>query len=114
MIIQGIGSDHLFPPLDVFRIYLDNYSQYQYVSLWCLYDNISSRHSHGRTYTQKKKVSQKLCFLIKSTILDISFSNFIHALSYHNFTCTCYCEINYVFIRLHQPNFNIHDVHVLR
>ena len=30
------------------------------------------------TYTQKKKFSQYLCFLIKSTILDISLSNYIY------------------------------------
>ena len=29
------------------------------------------------TYTQKKKFSQYLCFLIKSTILQISLSNFL-------------------------------------
>ena len=33
--------------------------------------------------------SQYLCFLIKSTILDISLSNCIHELYYRNFTCTC-------------------------
>ena len=37
--------------------------------------------------TQKKKFSQYLCFLIKSTILDISLSNCIHELYYRNFTC---------------------------
>ena len=41
------------------------------------------------SYTQKKKFSQYLCFLIKSTILDISLSNFIHELYYRNITCTC-------------------------
>ena len=40
-------------------------------------------------YTQKKKLSQYLCFLIKSTILHISLSNFKHELYYRNFTCTC-------------------------
>ena len=40
-------------------------------------------------YTQKKKFSQYLCFLIKSTILDILLSNCIHELYYRNFTCTC-------------------------
>ena len=40
-------------------------------------------------YTQKKKFSQYLCFLIKSTILHISLSNFLHELYYRNFTCTC-------------------------
>ena len=40
-------------------------------------------------YTQKKKFSQYLCFLIKSTILHISLSNFIHELYYRNFACTC-------------------------
>ena len=40
-------------------------------------------------YTQKKKFSQYLCFLIKSTLLDISLSNCIHELYYRNFTCTC-------------------------
>ena len=39
-------------------------------------------------YTQKKKFSQYLCLLIKSTILDISLSNCIHELYYCNFTCT--------------------------
>ena len=37
-------------------------------------------------YTQKKKFSQYLCFLMKSTILHISLSNFIHELYYRNFT----------------------------
>ena len=41
------------------------------------------------TYTQKKKFSQYLCFLIKSTILDLSLSNFIHGLYYRSFTGTC-------------------------
>ena len=40
-------------------------------------------------YTQKKKFSQYLCFLIKSTILHILLSNFLHELYYRNFTCTC-------------------------
>ena len=40
-------------------------------------------------YTQKKKFSQYLCFLIKSTILHISLSNFIHELYYRIFTCNC-------------------------
>ena len=40
-------------------------------------------------YTQKKKFSQYLCFLIKSTILHISLSNFKQELYYRNFTCTC-------------------------
>ena len=44
---------------------------------------------NGSIYTQKKKFSQYLCFLIKSTILDISLSNCIHELSYRNFTCIC-------------------------
>ena len=39
-------------------------------------------------YTQKKKFSQYLCFLIKSTLLDISLSNCIHELYYRNFTRT--------------------------
>ena len=39
-------------------------------------------------YTQKKKFSQYLCFLIKSTILHISLSNFLHELYYRNFTFT--------------------------
>ena len=65
-------------------------------------------------YTQKKKFSQYLCFLIKSTILDISLSNCIHELYYRNFTCTCYYVVNNASIRLCQPNFKIHDVHVLR
>ena len=39
-------------------------------------------------YTQKKKFSQYLCFLIKSTILHKSLSNFIHELYHRNFTCT--------------------------
>ena len=38
-------------------------------------------------YTQKKKFSQYLCFLIKSTILDISLINCMHELYYRNFTC---------------------------
>ena len=37
----------------------------------------------------EEKFSQYLCFLIKSTILDLSLSNFIHELYYRNFTCTC-------------------------
>ena len=40
-------------------------------------------------YTQKKKFSQYLCFLIKSTILHISLSIFLHELYYRNFTFTC-------------------------
>ena len=40
-------------------------------------------------YTQKKKFSQYLCFLIKSTILHILLSNFLHELYYRNFTFTC-------------------------
>ena len=40
------------------------------------------------SYTQK--FSQYLCFLIKSTILHISLSNFIHELYYRNFTCTSF------------------------
>ena len=40
-------------------------------------------------YTQKKKFSQYLCFLIKSTILHISLSNFLHELYYRKFTFTC-------------------------
>ena len=40
-------------------------------------------------YTQKKKFSQYLCFLMKSTVLDISLSNCIHELYYRNSTCTC-------------------------
>ena len=43
----------------------------------------------GSIYTQKKKFSQYLCFLIKSTILHISLSIFLHELYYCNFTCTC-------------------------
>ena len=65
-------------------------------------------------YTQKKKFSQYLCFLIKSTILHISLSNFIHELYYRNFICSCYCVTNYASVRLYQPNFKMHDVHVLR
>ena len=45
-------------------------------------------------YTQKKKFSLYLCFLIESTILDVSLSNCIHELYYRNFTCTCYCVNN--------------------
>ena len=40
-------------------------------------------------YTQKKKFSQYLCFLIKSTIMHISLSNFLHELYYRNFTFNC-------------------------
>ena len=40
-------------------------------------------HAH-LIYTQKKKFSQYLCFLMKSTILDISLSNCIHKLYYRN------------------------------
>ena len=40
-------------------------------------------------YTQKKKFSQYLCFLIKSTILHISLSIFLHELYYRNLTFTC-------------------------
>ena len=40
-------------------------------------------------YTQKKKFSQYLCFLIKSTILHISLSDFLHELYYRNLTFTC-------------------------
>ena len=43
----------------------------------------------GQIYTQKKKFSQYLCFLIKSTIMDISLSNCIHELYNRNFTCIC-------------------------
>ena len=38
-------------------------------------------------YTQKKKFSQYLCLLLKSTILHTSLSDFIHELYYRNFTC---------------------------
>ena len=65
-------------------------------------------------YNQKKKFGQYLCFLIKPTILHISLSNFIHELYYRTFTCTCYCVTNNASIRLYQPNFKMHDVHVLR
>ena len=65
-------------------------------------------------YTQKKKFSQYLCFLIKSTILDISLSNCIHELYYRNFTCIhLLCEKK-ASIRLYQPNFKMHDVHMQR
>ena len=37
----------------------------------------------------KIKFSQYLCFLIKSTIMDISLSNCTHELYYRNLTCTC-------------------------
>ena len=47
-------------------------------------------------------------------MLDISLSNFIHELYYRNFICTCYCVTNNASIRLYQPNFKMHDVHVLR
>ena len=40
-------------------------------------------------YTQKKKFSQYLCFLIKSTILHISLSNCLHELYYRNFSFIC-------------------------
>ena len=49
----------------------------------------SDRKSPVRIYTQKKKLSQYLCFLIKSTILHISLSNILHELYYRNFTFTC-------------------------
>ena len=65
-------------------------------------------------YTQKIKFSQYLCFLIKSTILNISLSFFLHELYYRNFTCTCLLRDKYATIRLYQPNFKMHDVHVLR
>ena len=38
---------------------------------------------------RRKSLSQYLCFLIKSTILHISLSIFLHELYYRNFTCTC-------------------------
>ena len=65
-------------------------------------------------YTQKKKFSQYLCFLIKSTILDISLSNCIHELYYLTLHVSVYCVINNASIRLYQPIFKIHDVHVLQ
>ena len=92
-------------------------------------------------YTQKKKFSQYLCFLIKSTILDISLSNCVHELYYRSLLCDKYCLYYNPFLvycrelalgtvsltgdraqgddnqhdshyRLHQPLFKIHDVHV--
>ena len=66
-------------------------------------------------YTQKKKFSQYLCFLIKSTILNISLSNFLYESHYRNSTCTCLLrDEKNSSIRLYQPNFKMHDVHVLR
>ena len=58
----------------------------------------------------EEKVRQYLCFLLKSTILDISLSNCIHELYY----VPVYRVINNASSRLHQPNLKIHDVYVLR
>ena len=67
-------------------------------------------------YTQKKMFSQYLCFLIKSTILHISLSNFIRELTciIVTFHVPVHCLTNHASIRLYQPNFEMHDVHVLR
>ena len=63
-------------------------------------------------YTQKKKFSQYLCFLIKSTILDISLSNCIHELIFRTFTCTCLLCDKYCLNKTVSTKFKIHDVHV--
>ena len=65
-------------------------------------------------YTQKKKFSQYLYFLIKSTILHISLSNFFYMsciiVTLHVPVCSV---TNNASIRLYQTNFKMHDVHVL-
>ena len=65
------------------------------------------------SYTQKKKFSKYLCFLIKSTILDhcqiVYMSCIIVTLH-----VLVYCVSKHASIRLVQPNFKIHDVHVVR
>ena len=65
-------------------------------------------------YTQKKKFSQYLCFLIKSTILHISLSFFYMSCIIVTLHLPVYCVTNNASIRLYQPNFKMHDVHVLR
>ena len=65
-------------------------------------------------YTQKKKFSQYLCFLIKSTILHISLSNFYMSCIIITLHLPVHCVTNNASIRLYQPNFKMHDVHVLR
>ena len=60
---------------------------------------------HVYTYTQKKKFSQYLCFLIKSTKLHISLSNFIHELYYRSFTCTCSLRDKYCLYQIVSTKF---------
>ena len=66
------------------------------------------------SYTQKKKFSQYLCFLIKSTILHISLSFFDLSCIIVTLHFPFHCVTNNASIRLYQPNFKMHDVHVLR
>ena len=64
-------------------------------------------------YTQKKKFSQYLCFLIKSKILHISLSFFYISCIIVTLHVPVYCVTNNASITLYQPNFKMHDVHVL-
>ena len=65
-------------------------------------------------YTQKKKFSQYLCFLIKSTILDISLSLVYMSCIIVALHVSIYCVTNNASIRLYQPNFKMHAKHVQR
>ena len=56
-------------------------------------------------YTQKKKFSQYLCFLIKSTILHISLSFFYMSCIIVTLHLPIHCVTNNASIRLYQPNF---------
>ena len=53
----------------LFKVYLPKVSKYTYVYTFAACSLI---------HTQKKKFSRYLCFLIKSTVLNISLSNCIH------------------------------------
>ena len=63
-------------------------SRLTFVMQWNQYLAFSKNAAFSlNKYTQKKKFSQYLCFLIKSTILDISLSNCIYELYHRSFTC---------------------------
>ena len=89
---------------------IGSFSQWQKV---CFFPILRRKFPiQGKKYTQKKKFSQYLCFLIKSSKLDISLSNCIHELYYLTSHVPVYCVINNASIRLYQPYFKIHDVHM--
>ena len=65
-------------------------------------------------YTQKKKFSQYLCFLKNQQYwtyhCQISYMSCIIV----TLQVPVYCVTNNASIRLYQPNFKMHNVHVLR